>query len=349
MKKLILITLTISLIPFNSFCQMITNYSLGNGYSYFKSNPKILILNDLVLSRQGSNGEAKMTGNPFFFRTLYEDQLKQQNSLLTILKEKNPNLAKEYQNTLETLTEYYTKGTKSGGYINPIFPLDWENNLNQYYKCSIWLTSLLETYSDYYKDLHNVNIEMELEQNKLNEIFNNQVDSIKSVEKQAFIKEKKIETEKLSKLQSDSNKFQNKYDIIISPIRNKYDTEIANLKKEEKAKIDQLPPLNFSSNKANINAKYSKLIIEKQKSASKEFSDIKDKFIYDNEKIMKDYYDSIESSIKVIKNLTEKIENIDSNLQNKLPSPLLIDQNKYEEKLNKIRNDANQKLNSIKL
>lgn len=348
--KFSFIALALLATSLSAWAQLIKNYSLGEGHKYFKSNPKATILADVGHETQGSTGAAKMRGNPYFFRYLYEDQNKDSNSLLNLLKKKNPTLAREYEGKLEELSGYFKSGMKgSDNRYTQIFPNNAHEEPSLYYRRALWLTSLLETYSDYYKNTQNVNIEMELEQSKLNEDYKSKTDSIIYQQKAKYKKIVDDYTAKLSALKKDSNNFQARFDKISSGIENRYNLEVEKLKKEKKSKIDQLPQANFIKNKTVITEKYDKLIADKVAQGNSEMENAAAKFNHDHESEMDKYDNKVKALTDNVSDLNNKIEDIANNLENPLPPQPRVDESKYKEKLEKIRTEINEKLSATKL
>jgi len=330
MKKAILtIAFILTLFINNIFAQFITNYNLGKGYNYFKSITKGQFIRDATASRNVT---------PRYMGSIESEQSVDRNSFLNLLRSKNGDLAQKYNDELFNLDAYFYKN---------IVTINSDNE--KVYQFALFWTKQLEIISDYYKDTQNVYTEMEIEQNVINESYTKSTDSIVNLQKLKFINEKEKYSTQLNVATQDSNKFQKELNVIYAPINNKYNGSIDLLKKEKKEKINQLTQTNFVQNKAAINTKYDNLISQKVSQANLELKDAYNKYMNDNESKISEYSKKIKQLTSNINNLDNKLTDINNNLDTPLPTKPVINETKYQERLNQISDTRKQKLATLAL
>ncbi len=189
---------------------------------------------------------------------------------------------------------------------------------------------------------------MQIEQNALNETYKKTTDSIISIQKLKFVKEKELYTNQFEIAKQDSDKFQKKLNSIVKPIQVKYSSVIDLLKREKKAKINQLSQTNFINNKAAIESKYDKLIDAKVFQGNEEIKNVYSKFSFNNEQVMSEYNKKLKALSTKINELNNKIDDVSNNLDATLPPRPAVNEEKFQEKLNKLEDENKQKLSSIK-
>jgi hypothetical protein len=330
MKKLILpITLCLVLLTSNSFAQFITNYNLGKGYNYFKSSTKSQFIKDLVATTQTA---------PRYMGSIASEQDIDSNSFLNLLRVRNGDLAQKYHDELYSLDDYFRKN----------FYLFNSDNEKFYQFAAFW-TKRLEIISDYYKNTQNVYTEMEFEQNAINESYARETDSIVNLQKLKFIKQKEKYSTQLNIANQDSNKFQRELNTIYAPINKKYNASIDLLKKEKKGKINQLPQANFVRNKEAITTKYDNLISQKVSQANLELKNAYKKYMVDNERQINEHSVKTKQLTSNISSLGDKLNDINNNLDVSLPTKPIINETKYQERLNQISDTRKQKLATLTL